>query len=320
MSQAEAENLTLAPFAEHYPSLRLSYLGRTRTVAGLFVKEHWVFSGFTRACPACLAGDGSPVQNVHGGPWARTWRLPVVFGCAEHHSLLINQCPSCQQPVHARSASGLLPAPSIAGLHPAACRATPDPDAAACGCRLDTAEPPAMSDHQAALQHRLDALLHAPASTRSAANHTARYFNDLRITSCLIGASWPVAADIVDDDAERELIDEHIRRLRQTMDATRAAGRIVRELEFYDRPPPDAAVGAAILSLAARLADDPGHNESEIRRMLAGMPRSSQTNVWLERYRRGDHCSPALAQTVTAILRPPTQLTPLPRPASFTTD
>jgi hypothetical protein len=38
-------------------------------------------------CPACLAGDGSPIQNLHGGPWQRAWRLPVFFLCLQHQCL-----------------------------------------------------------------------------------------------------------------------------------------------------------------------------------------------------------------------------------------
>lgn len=160
LSGAEAAALTLAPLARRYPPVDLRSRGRVRTVAGVFVKEHWVFSGFTRYCPACLAGDGSPVQDAHGGAWDRTWRLPVVFGCSRHHSLLISTCPACEQPVHAKTAAwGLLPAPAAIGLRPAACRAPAAGPRAICGHRLDTVDAVAMDAEQHRLHQRLQRLL-----------------------------------------------------------------------------------------------------------------------------------------------------------------
>ena len=58
----------------------------------------WVFTSATRYCPQCLAGDGSPIQQQHGGAWQKQWRLPVVFACPAHRRLLEHLCPSCRQP------------------------------------------------------------------------------------------------------------------------------------------------------------------------------------------------------------------------------
>ncbi len=58
----------------------------------------WVFTSATRYCPQCLAGDGSRIQQQHGGAWQKAWRLPVVFACPAHRQLLEHLCPSCRQP------------------------------------------------------------------------------------------------------------------------------------------------------------------------------------------------------------------------------
>lgn len=71
-------------------------------------------------CPQCLAGDGSPIQDQHGGAWRKTWRLPIVFACAVHRRLLEHLCPSCGQP--AMSAASLIPCSRVGGLHPVQCR------------------------------------------------------------------------------------------------------------------------------------------------------------------------------------------------------
>ena len=62
----------------------------------------WLFTSATRYCPQCLAGDGSYIQQQHGGAWQKTWRLPVVFACPAHRRLLEHLCPSCQQPAMSR--------------------------------------------------------------------------------------------------------------------------------------------------------------------------------------------------------------------------
>jgi hypothetical protein len=81
LTPAEATSLTLTSLAARYPPVNLQFRGRQRRVHGVFVKENWIFSRFTRYCPQCLAGDGSLIQQRHGGAWSRLWRLPVVFAC-----------------------------------------------------------------------------------------------------------------------------------------------------------------------------------------------------------------------------------------------
>ena len=105
----------------------------------------WVFTSATRYCPQCLAGDGSYIQQQHGGAWQKAWRLPVVFACPAHRRLLEHLCPSCRQPAMSAAPGApawLIPRAFDGGLHPAQCRAALRPQAAGrharpCGARLD---------------------------------------------------------------------------------------------------------------------------------------------------------------------------------------
>jgi TniQ protein len=319
LSPAEADALTLTPLAARFPSAGLEFCGRTRTPGGMFVKESWVFSAATRYCPACLAGDGSPIQDAHGGPWKRIWRLPVVFGCVEHRSLLMATCPACGQPVHAKTESfGLLPAPRIAGLHPAACRNAVGTAKTPCGQRLDQVTPIPLKSRQLAFQQRLDRMLDPGTDTATSSADTTRYFNDLRIYSCLIGLSWPAVEPLVGSDTAR-LISEHVDGVREIIDSIRSGGRVVHDLEHYDRPPLDPATGAALLEVADRLAAHDEQRQETLRIMIAAVPRSCDLKQWLRLYRQG-HCSLQLAAALTAVLNPPKALTPPPRPVSFNTD
>ncbi|MFG2631716.1 TniQ family protein [Streptomyces sp. NPDC048473] len=84
MTPADADALTLSSYADRYPALaqalaRPGSIPRPRKLA-----QPWILMNHSRYCPACLAGDGTPVQNRYGGPWKRQWRLAVVFACLDH--------------------------------------------------------------------------------------------------------------------------------------------------------------------------------------------------------------------------------------------
>jgi hypothetical protein len=326
LDAGEAEELTLAPLAPNYPAAGLTYCGRTRTLAGLFVKENWITSAATRYCPACLAGDGSEIQDAHGGTWARTWRLPVVFGCTRHRSMLKLTCPSCRQPAHAKTGQGLLPAPAIADLHPAACRSRLGSARSCCGHRLDAARLDPLSDRHLDLQQHIENLLHAdtePCREPAAVSGPAQYFNDLRVLCCLIAASWPAAEAGCPDSAARDLISGHVETVRRMITAIRAGGRAAHDLEHYDRPPPDPAPCAALLSLADHLTrhPDPAERIEIVRRMIKAMPPTARTGMWLRQLRRDGHCSPQLTSTLnTALAPPPLQPHTPSRSVAFTVD
>jgi hypothetical protein len=165
----------------------------------------WVFTAATRYCPQCLAGDSSPIQQQHGGPWQKAWRLPVVFACPAHRRLLEHLCPSCHQPPMSAAPGApawLIPRAFDAGLHPAQCRAALKPPAPGrharpCGARLDTpaqaGENPPVPNDLLALQNRLLQLLrdNKPATITSVGQQAtpAQYFADLRLVCSLINGA-----------------------------------------------------------------------------------------------------------------------------------
>ncbi|MGI5171674.1 TniQ family protein [Spirillospora sp. CA-253888] len=125
LTAMETAALGMARPGGPYPPLDLVARGQTqlRHTTGIPGLWNWVFTRATRYCPQCLAGDGSPIQQQHGGAWAGSWRLPVVFACLRHQRLLASLCPDCGQDVQARSPreQGLIPAADTM-LHPAQCR------------------------------------------------------------------------------------------------------------------------------------------------------------------------------------------------------
>ncbi|MEV4113303.1 TniQ family protein [Nonomuraea sp. NPDC049695] len=97
LTLAEVADLTLNTLGDRYllPDTYVDRLAHSRVDS-----DPWLSAPATRYCPLCLAGDGSAIQNAHGGPWRKTWYLSVVFACTHHRVLLAERCPSCQHPVH----------------------------------------------------------------------------------------------------------------------------------------------------------------------------------------------------------------------------
>src|SRR5262249_59979971 len=69
-----ATGLTLLPWAGRYPPI-----ARSRGPGWPKTFDEWLFHDDLRYCPACLAGDGSPIQQLYGGPWKKVWHLPISF-------------------------------------------------------------------------------------------------------------------------------------------------------------------------------------------------------------------------------------------------
>jgi TniQ len=159
--------------------------------------DWWLNTTFSRYCPQCLAGDGTPIQDEHGGAWKRAWRLPVVFACETHRRLLGHRCPACGHPAlgaHGNAGGTLVPGMMHRGLHPAQCRA--DSRTARCGQRLDSpADPEPPPAEVLELQQRLTAFLRpdGPAAVMSAGEPCSprQYFTDLRLLSYLAITTWP---------------------------------------------------------------------------------------------------------------------------------
>jgi hypothetical protein len=210
LTAQEVAGLCLSSLHDRYPPLDLDdEPPGYRQANGIPGLASWVFTRSTRYCPQCLAGNGSPIQQAHGGPWKRLWRLPVVFACTIHQRLLLHRCPQCRQPLHYRPHVNPLPRLHDATLHPAQCRTTIRSGThwraqSACGTRLDEAalntassDQPAALERLLAVQHKIIDLLQpdGPTRTKSLGRSvaSAQYFLDLRLLAGLIQASWPEA-------------------------------------------------------------------------------------------------------------------------------
>ncbi|MGH3614763.1 MAG: TniQ family protein [Pseudonocardia sp.] len=312
LSAEEVTALTLISFAERYPPVNPAFSGRQRQNHGIFVKENWVFSRSSRYCPDCLAGDGSPIQDQHGGAWQLIWRLPVVFACPLHRRLLRHFCPGCDQPAHHRAIGQvqLLTQPANADLHPVHCRnviASTHNDHTrrrVCRTRLDdpSHQGPALPDDSELLRFQsrlLSLLLAGTAETIISVGQLsdpARYFVDLRLICCLIASSWPAARDLLTPAASAaHAIDEHVRNTREQIDTIRRSGRTVREIAFYDKPPLDSAADAHLLALAHQITSTASVDEVRTLLRTLVIPAPANTSHWTRQFLAGDgHCSPGL--------------------------
>src|SRR6266545_3128353 len=283
--------------------------GMTPTFARLGVSNEpgaAQFGRWSRYCPQCLAGDGSPIQNLHGGAWQRIWRLPPVFACTRHRRLLADRCPGCRQPaLHLPAARGrLLPCATAEGLHPAQCRnqigrKTAGPTLrgsarVACGHRLDYPDAGGAVDAALiGLQQRLLDLLDPGGpdhtTTFGMPIPVSRYFTDLRLLANVICATWPVARLLaVSNDLANEL-DAHVVERRDLIaDMTQHKGRVARHT-IYDRPPTGSAAAAGLLAIAEQILA--GHRHD----VLCELTDGPDGQRWAEHFIRAElHCSPGL--------------------------
>jgi TniQ protein len=278
LSTSEIARLCLDRLRTRYPPLDLDYeviTVRHKQASGISGLARWVFTRSTRYCPQCLAGDGSSIQQAHGGAWQQLWRLPPVFFCIAHERLLAHRCPSCCEPVQShRGNTALLPRPQDASLHPAQCRTTIGAGhwraLSACGARLDL---PALSTapaHQAdpwlarllVGQRKLVDLLRpdGPAHAVSAGHSAtpAQYFLDLRLLVGLLRLAWPEARELSEPRALADAVDNDPDEQRQ-QGGPRQQGRRWPESVAYSAPPLNAGVCGSLLALADQLlaVDDP---------------------------------------------------------------
>ncbi|GAA0473811.1 hypothetical protein GCM10010361_42690 [Streptomyces olivaceiscleroticus] len=210
----EVAALTLACWNGRYPPITRALESKAggRRRAG-----DWLFRSAARFCPECLAGDGSLIQQQHGGPWKKTWRLPVVFACLEHRRYLRHWCPGCHQAPDASTGSRLVARVGDAGLHPAQCRNSPQPTEGrkradpACGTRLDqpiVADPTPLSQDILSLQARILRHLSPDIPQREA----SEYFTDLQLVAALIVMTWPEALHLIPHSAGM-ITDRYLRHL-----------------------------------------------------------------------------------------------------------
>ncbi|MFG2906154.1 TniQ family protein [Kitasatospora sp. NPDC048286] len=282
ISAEDAQGLTLRSLVGRYPPVTHALVPPKdpastprplhRFPPGVLVRDG-------RYCPRCLAGDGSPVQARHGGPWRRRWRLAVSFACLEHRVLLQHTCPRC------RTAPGtgdpdrpakLLSFPGGTGLHPAQCRE--EHNGGACGQRLDDLTlapgPGSLPAGLAALQARIDGLL-APGTPDRACFEA---FADLHLLTTLILAAWPAAAPLLPPD-QAEAVEAHVGSLRRQVEKLPEFRHRNQQLSWMLLPA--APLGAAaVLSVAAQALALPGQEMTEAVGHLAAAAPKKQSLQW----------------------------------------
>ncbi|MEU4341825.1 TniQ family protein [Nocardia sp. NPDC023852] len=246
LSLPEVADLSLITMPDRYPPLRPEFLGKQRELHAILA-ELWVFVQWTRYCPQCLAGDGSTIQQHHGGPWKRAWRLPVTFCCLTHNRLLEHLCPHCREPASSRTKHKtphdlLIVNATATDLHPWQCRTLTGNSGyttrklISCGGSLRDSGPsnpdldPESFAELLTTQAQLTDLLTptGPATTNSFGQPTAAplFFTDLRLLTELITITWPAARTFTPTNTLAETIDQYAEHRRQeTQPHLRKRGR-----------------------------------------------------------------------------------------------
>ncbi|PAZ16491.1 hypothetical protein CLM62_07965 [Streptomyces sp. SA15] len=281
----EAVAMTLEPLASRYPPLGRSLdgirAGRTLTIH----TSDWLFATTCRYCPVCLTGDGSPIQNEHGGPWQNLWRLPVVFACTRHDVFLEHLCPSCKEPINASNRSQLIARPAVTGIHPAHCRSTQEQDrgkirpGAPCGAPLGHDAPGGHRPGPAllTLQHKIVNMF----GTNCPEQEAHQYFTELILLAGLVMISWPRIRPAGTTRSLAAAIDRHLAILEET------DGR----LYHSSKAPVDARACAGMLQVTDRILAAEDLREAlvplapEENRTLTGVTPSRHV-VWDQAFRK----------------------------------
>ncbi|MEU6393623.1 TniQ family protein [Streptomyces sp. NPDC046939] len=299
LTAAEADALCLASLRPRYPVPDLDAVAR----GGQQRPDWWVFHAASRYCPQCLAGDGSAIQQAHGGAWKRAWRLPVSFSCTTYTRFLEHSCPRCGHLAlhHGGAGTPFLPQSTLIE-HPAVCRILlPSPrQRVPCGTRLDqhTARQSPPSRHLLALQHRLDELLQdqGPQTTTSIGQQVAAstYFTDLRVATHLVISTWPHGRPLVQPSGLADTVDDYLTAKGSAVSRTR---------------PQDARVTAALFTAADTIlqCDSVAESRDTISQLLepARRERTGGRTHWMLRFATDDlppH-SPALRAAVLPLVR-----------------
>jgi len=291
LTDGQVAGLGMAAWQERYP-LPACTPGKRPSLP----TDRWpLFAPATRYCPECLAGDGSAVQESFGGPWLKSWHLPVVFACPAHQRLLEHRCPECGYAVGAgsgdRASPALLPVMRLGGLHPAQCRAVLVPGGRSrwtlpgcCGARLDQTRPRRhASPGLLALQDKILRLLNpdGPASTVSAGMPAspASYFADLRALGLLAYSTWPETRHLSPSSEIAAAIDQHVASFRQ-QEAERQANSP--ESVARTTPPPlDAAVSAGLAHIANSILNGtPDETRRHMRPLLPSSTAKAGRSNW----------------------------------------
>lgn len=269
LRKGEAHALTLSAMAASYPPLATMRLGGSRNMAS--ARRTWALNLSSRYCPNCLAGDGSTIQNVYGGPWRLRWHIPVSFACTAHSRLLEQGCPQCgghpNRPSNTER-QGLITQRAISGLHPAQCRhllasgpVGADIRTPLCAARLDQTacaaeQPDSDLVMMLALQRRIDRHLtptkHAHPTSDNYSTRKQQFFSDLIAAAQLIRLSWPDSARFAPSSTAADLIARHVATW-NALREDRIPGRRVRNA--WAAPHEPAESGVLLLAADTLLAD-----------------------------------------------------------------
>ncbi|MYT96843.1 hypothetical protein GTY74_06190 [Streptomyces sp. SID8350] len=268
LQMREARGLLLSEYAARYGPVDIS-LNRSARSPVIAANNTWVYFGSSRYCPQCLAGDGSPIQAEHGGPWKRLWRLPVVFACLTHRCLLQSRCPGCAEPAQGSVKNhGLLVRPRDGDLHPLQCRssvASSGSVSSACGSRLDLIGAFGAGREidgctlraLLELQKRIVTLLTTKGrETTSSVGWlipAGQYFVDIRALVPLIFLTWPEGRHLSATPLLAKALDVEADRRRAAYNAARSASAKGHPSRFFSVPPADALLTGAVLGIAERL-------------------------------------------------------------------
>lgn len=285
LTEDEALSLSGAAWAGRYPPIRRSRIEPGRHL----VTDFWLSSRTARYCPQCLAGDASPLQQQYGGPWKKTWQLPVTFACTTHQRFLREGCPRTHRAD--QDGSALVAYPAVAGLHPAQCRLPPhhrEPGPGRSSCiRLD--RQPA----EDGLPHPDPRTLHAQdrilglLSPGHPAPDAARAFTDLRVTSALVCLSWPLSEDYMNSSLA-SAVSEHI--------------NTASDLRYLDRQPRGILATAGILTAAAGILASEDLERTLARHIPSGAAPTGTSRYWAKLLKRHQPaCSPAFRDTALSI-------------------
>ncbi|MEV7770128.1 TniQ family protein [Kitasatospora sp. NPDC086791] len=254
LTEAEAAALTFRPLFGRLPPVTKALTRSGGELRPVSSAANGLLLNSSRYCPACLAGDGSDIQNRHGGPWKLHWRIGMVFACLTHNALLEDACPSCLAPAHGERTAPLVTRQHLAGLHPAQCRSHSGTGRfEVCGQRLDLPGdrlPRPLSEQLAVTQRRILRLLSPEADPR----HASASLSDLELTAGMICATWPTAAAL----AEFELPPG--------IEAAVAASTKSGGYGIVGTASPPSAVSATVLGIADTLLAKP---RAVFRRLLA---------------------------------------------------
>jgi hypothetical protein len=319
LDPGQAAQLGMSAWRERYAPLIIA--GPDHTRAGYRrLNGELVLAPVTRYCPDCLAGDGSAIQESFGGPWLKTWHLPVVFACTAHQRLLEHLCPDCGRAVRAPRPGtqfSLLPAMRAAALHPAQCRTELTPAKGrhtlpgCCGARLDqTGSRRPAAPGLAALQDKVLGLLDpgGPASALSAGQPTrpSGYFADLLAIGLLACSTWPAARHLSPSEDTAAAIDEHVASLqRRTADRQQRAPASSTSRIRFGSLPADAAASAGLAHIADHLlAGSTGDVREKLRQLLPASSREVKRTVWARRVTwASPPCSDGLREASGPLLR-----------------